>query len=310
MRGKTFLGFVTFAACSIFLAASISGCSKKKQAEGKESTQMPQLAKESSGADTSDIFKEFYSEDTVSKTKAVAASKKSAHQQTFSPAPQSPGSGVPEFSETGRYTVQISCVKSQSFANNMVSKMKEKGYPAYVAEVQNPTPNLPGTYYRVRIGGFDGLSAAKSFGENTLAASGYKYWVDKKSNDNVGMEGHGLGSGAAGSGAVGSYDMGGSSSSTYQSSPLSGFGSTTPAESSYSTIPSPGSSAETTSSSTGTTPTSSDMGSAGSASFASPSSTIPSTRAASPASGSDTSGSDTTGSSRSGWGKDTSAAGW
>jgi hypothetical protein len=332
MRGKTFLSLITIAACSLFLAVSFSGCGKKKQADGK-GNQVPQLAKESSGADTSDIFKEFYSEDTASKGKT--AQKKGAKQQTFSTASQS-SSASAEFSETGRYTVQISCVKSQSFANSMVSKMKDKGYPAYVAEVQNPTPNLSGTFYRVRIGGFDGLSAAKSFGENTLVASGYEYWVDKKSNDNVGMEGYGLGSGAAGSSAAGSYDAAGSSS-TYQSTPSSGFGSSSSTESSYSTTPSSepassgtststtSSSVESSSSGASSTPASSTTTSEPAASStATTSSTTTSTSTsttsttATPATGSTTSGTTgtsgtsgtgTTGTSG-GWGKDSSSGGW
>jgi hypothetical protein len=180
---------------------TMSGCGKQQKVVPAK---MPQVSKEpSAGAtDTADVFKEFYSEDSTKK-KAGAKSKKAGKPETFSP---SSASSQPEFSPKGRYTVQITCVRSKSFADNMTSKMKDKGYPAYVAEVQNPTPNLSGTFYRVRIGGFDGLSAAKSFGENTLVASGYQYWVDKKSNDNVGMEGYGLGSGSAGSNAAGSYD--------------------------------------------------------------------------------------------------------
>jgi SPOR domain len=180
---------------------TMSGCGKQQKVAPAK---MPQVSKEPSAgaADTADVFKEFYSEDSTKK-KAGAKSKKAGKPETFSP---SSASSQPEFSPKGRYTVQITCVRSKSFADNMTSKMKDKGYPAYVAEVQNPTPNLSGTFYRVRIGGFDGLSAAKSFGENTLVASGYQYWVDKKSNDNVGMEGYGLGSGSAGSNAAGSYD--------------------------------------------------------------------------------------------------------
>jgi SPOR domain len=179
---------------------TMSGCGKQQKVAPAK---MPQVSKEPSAgaADTADIFKEFYSEDSTKK-KAGAKSKKAARQETFSPS----SSSQPAFSPKGRYTVQITCVRSKSFADNMTSKMKDKGYPAYVAEVQNPTPNLSGTFYRVRIGGFDGLSAAKSFGENTLVSSGYQYWVDKKANDNVGMEGYGLGSGSAGSNAAGSYD--------------------------------------------------------------------------------------------------------
>ena len=274
MHGKTLLGLVTVIALSLVLSLSLAGCAKKKPAESK-ATQTPQLSKETT--DTSDVFKEFYAEDSAAKKKAAAASKKGAKQETFSTA-SSPVSAA-DFSENGRYTVQVSCVRSQSFANSMVSKLKDKGYPAYVAEVQNPTPSLSGTFYRVRIGGFNAVSGAKSFGENTLIAGGYEYWVDKKSNDNVGMEGYGLGSGSAGSSAAGSYNMGGSTPSS-QSQPSSGFGSSSSTESSFSTTPSSGSSSFGSSSSSGTT---------GSSSFES---STPSTTPASGSTGSSSTSSD------------------
>jgi len=220
------------AALRIFLVVSValvaclavSGCGKQqKQAP---SAKMPQVSKETTpAADTADIFKEFYSEDSAKNKAAGAKSKKAPKQETFSPSSSS--SFQPEFSSTGRYTVQITCVKSKAFADQMTGKMKEKGYPAYVAKVDNPTPNLSGTYYRVRIGGFNGITGAKSFAQNILTPSGYQYWVDKKSNDNVGMEGYGLGSGNAGSTAAGSYDNApaAGATSSYQSTPAS-----TPAE--------------------------------------------------------------------------------
>jgi hypothetical protein len=228
MSRKKFLQTVIIALCALSLPLFLSGCGKKKPAETKTAAQMAQTGK---ATDTSDIFKEFYSEDTAAKNKAAA--KKQSKQETFSPS-----SSAAEFDPNGRYTVQISCVLSKSFAEAMVSKMKDKGYPAYVAEVTNPRPDLSGTYYRVRIGGFAGLSKAKSFGETTLLANGYEYWVDNKSNDNVGMEGYGLGSGSAGSSAAGAYQTAPAApTSTYQSQPSSGsFGTTetSPASSSSS----------------------------------------------------------------------------
>jgi hypothetical protein len=78
-------------------------------------------------------------------------------------------------------------------ADRLVEKLEAKGFPAYVAEVQNPTPELFGTYYRVRIGRFAQISAARDFGNETLKPLGYEFWVDNKSNDNVGIEGSGFG---------------------------------------------------------------------------------------------------------------------
>ena len=305
---------------------SLAGCGKQQKAAPAK---MPQVSKEPSAAaaDTADIFKEFYSEDSTKK-KAGGKSKKAAQQETFSPSSSS--SVQTEFSAKGRYTVQITCVRSKSFADGMSGKMKDKGYPAYVAEVQNPTPNLSGTFYRVRIGGFNALSAAKSFGENTLVPAGYQYWVDKKSNDNVGMEGYGLGSGSAGSNAATSYDNAPSAApaSSYQPAPA-----TTPAassssyESPNSTYSSPSSSSSSssnansaTSSGTSTTssasPSSTSSSPAASSTASSTPSSTPAAASSAPASTPSATGSTTgkvsTGSStESGWGTDSaSKSGW
>ena len=321
MHGKTLLGLITVIALSLVLSISLAGCAKKKAAESK-GTQTPQLSKETT--DTSDVFMDFYSEDSAAKK---AAANKGAKQETFSTA-SAPVSAA-EFSENGRYTVQVSCVRSQSFANSMVSKLKDKGYPAYVAEVQNPTPSLSGTFYRVRIGGYNAVSGAKSFGENTLIANGYEYWVDKKSNDNVGMEGYSLGSGSAGSSAAGSYNTGGSTSSSTESSfsttPSSGsssFGSTstsgTTGSSSFESSSTPSSSPA--SGTTGGSSTTSDFGSSGTSTSTTSTTTTTSTTSQTPSS---TSGSSfgttpsstgsstgTSGTGSTGGAKDTSSGGW
>jgi hypothetical protein len=185
--------------CAIIIAtlAYFPGCNKKgNQAGGMKSSGIPEMSKKAS-MDTADIFKEFYSDDTAGQGGSKKSSAKSASKsQTFSPssaAASSPG----EFKENGRYVVQVSCVQAKSFAEKVITTFKEKNFPAYIAEVQNPTPALTGTFYRIRIGGFGGYSSAKMFGDNTLVPGGFEYWIDKKSNDNTGMEGYGLGSGAS-----------------------------------------------------------------------------------------------------------------
>ncbi len=89
------------------------------------------------------------------------------------------------FAEDGKYTVQISASRSEEGANQLSQKMKDEGFPAYVAVVESPTPDNVGTFYRVRIGFFNTVSSAKAFGEH-IASMGYSWWVDNHSNDNVG----------------------------------------------------------------------------------------------------------------------------
>ncbi len=212
--------------------ALIPGCNKKgAQPTAKKGSGTLELSKKSS-SDTSDIFKEFYSDDTAGQGASKKSSAKAPSKtQTFSPS-SAPSANAGEFQENGRYVVQVSCVQAKSFAEKVVSTLKEKNFPAYIAEVQNPTPALTGTFYRIRIGGFGGFSSAKTFGDNTLVPGGYEYWIDKRSNDNTGMEGYGLGSGAgAASSAPASTGNAGTPSSSWsspapatESSSSSGFG--------------------------------------------------------------------------------------
>ncbi len=116
-----------------------------------------------------------------------AAEEDADSKVKFSTIPKNtPPPSTGQFSENGRYVVQVSIYKSKYGADKLKSKLESEGYPAYVAEVENPTPDLIGTYYRVRIGNFKGLSDAKAFGENSLLPNNYNFWIDLKKNDNVG----------------------------------------------------------------------------------------------------------------------------
>jgi SPOR domain len=118
--------------------------------------------------------------------------------------------------QNGRFVVQVSVFKSARKAGNLVETLAGQGYPAYVAEVQDPTPEMPGTWHRVRVGTFRTLSDARSFGDNTLRPMGYDFWVDKKSMDNVGMRDGGYSSGSGSSaGSAADAPSSYSSPSTY-----------------------------------------------------------------------------------------------
>lgn len=169
----------------VFAVVASSGCLKKKSSKDKEFAATGTAQATTTPAASQDIFDEFYKEDS--------AAKKSPAVTTPEPPARAPLNVA--FSENGRFVVQVSTVRSRALADDITAKLNAKGYPAYVAEVMNPTPALSGTYYRIRIGGFTGISVARSFGENTLAAEGYEYWVDNRSNDNVGLQGDGMGGG-------------------------------------------------------------------------------------------------------------------
>jgi hypothetical protein len=172
MRVKDLFGLI------LILCILFCGCSKKKQAEKIDNTEIENVASEEK---SDDIFDEFYEDEGEKKTESEPEEFRSS-------------SSTPDFNPDGRYVVQVSCVLSKRLAEDVVAKLENKGYPTYIAEVDNPTADLIGRYQRIRIGGFSGVSQAKNFAENYLVQDGYEFWVDNRSNDNVGMGGYeGLG---------------------------------------------------------------------------------------------------------------------
>ncbi len=185
---------------AVGLALMVANCKKDKEAPAVIE-EVPAAA--SAETDTSATLAEEPNLQQVGKDKPGSA------KNTFHPTGKlngKPGgknagsaSGAPSasadqagFSDNGHYVVQVAVFKSKRQAANLVEKLANSGYPAYVAEVENPVPALAGTYHRVRIGKFLHRSAAKSFGENTLKPMGYEFWVDNKKNDAVGGEGSGV----------------------------------------------------------------------------------------------------------------------
>jgi hypothetical protein len=164
------------------LAMAIAGCKKDKEAPAViEEVPAAATAPET---DTSATLSEEPSLQQVGKEKPGA-------KNTFHPsgAKASPAAEAAGFSDAGHFVVQVAIFKSKRQASNLVEKLANSGYPAYVAEVENPVPQLAGTYHRVRIGKFMRIADARSFGENTLKPMGYDFWVDNKKNDAVGGDG-------------------------------------------------------------------------------------------------------------------------
>lgn len=192
---------VSSAFLMIFAIMLLTGCVKKQKKESGSNDFRDTVANAAQISDTTDLFDEFYKDEKVpTETKAakkVVSPKNEASSTT---------SSYENFSSDGNYVVQISCVKAGSLADKLVKTLKAKGYPAYSTTVESPTPMLSGTYYRVRVGGFDAISSARQFAEANLVGAGYEYWIDNKANDNVGIEGSGLGSSG--------YNSNNSSSST------------------------------------------------------------------------------------------------
>jgi cell division septation protein DedD len=90
----------------------------------------------------------------------------------------------------GKYVIQVAVFPVEASAKKLIKKLSENGIKAYSAKVHNPDPEkgVIGTYYRVRIGFFDGKSVAETFAKTRLEPLGYAWWVDKSRNDNIGSQ--------------------------------------------------------------------------------------------------------------------------
>jgi hypothetical protein len=88
----------------------------------------------------------------------------------------------------GRYIIQVAIFPAEASAKRLIKKLADNGIKAYNAKVQNPDPDkgMIGTYNRVRIGFFDGKTAAEAFAKARLEPIGYAWWIDKSKNDNIG----------------------------------------------------------------------------------------------------------------------------
>jgi len=179
----------------LFLVAALLlmavGCGKK---DSKPKSSAKPAAANTQNKATDALFEEFFDGTSAVENEPHSKQKTSATNKANNNRNDSPrASRDVNFSPNGRYVVQITTVVSPDLASQTANRLEKQGYPAYVAKVENPTTGLIGTYYRVRIGGFDNVSEAKYFGDDVLRPLGYEYWVDNKSNDNVGISGSGLG---------------------------------------------------------------------------------------------------------------------
>jgi hypothetical protein len=180
-------------ACKTLLTALLgiscifTGCAKKPKPPMQNAV-VPSTTSQTVKKDSGDIFNEFYNDSAVALDKVknikTFSLKPSKNPPTAAAAPEStPGLYIPAFSDNGRFVVQIASMGSRVLADELALEFKEKGYPSYVVEVQNPTPALTGTYYRVRIGAFATSVDAKAFSENILVPLHFDYWVDRKTNE-------------------------------------------------------------------------------------------------------------------------------
>ena len=158
MRNSKFGSLVIMALALIFASAFITTGCKKDDVKPKEASALP------AQPPLEPLEDEFQEPDSV--------------PPTASPADPSYGQVT-----NGYYTLQIQLLSTKSAAVRTAEALKAAGIPAYVSTVLNPTPELSGTFYRVRAGSFATTAAARHYGEINLKPLGRDYWVDLKARD-------------------------------------------------------------------------------------------------------------------------------
>lgn len=72
-------------------------------------------------------------------------------------------STLPQVDPDGVYTVQIGSFQDQKQANSLASALQSKGYPVFIKSMASPDNK---NWYRVRVGTFRNIEAAKAYGES------------------------------------------------------------------------------------------------------------------------------------------------
>ena len=114
-------------------------------------------------------------------TAAKKGDQKSSTKPTSKTAPKPEVKAMPAPAATnvgdmkGEYTVQVSAWREKGIADEMVKRLGEAGYPAFVED----RAYKGGTWYTVRIGHYasrkEAASAVQNFGEELKT----NYWIDK-----------------------------------------------------------------------------------------------------------------------------------
>jgi hypothetical protein len=166
MRNWKALILLTFPA--LVVAASLalfSGCGKKSETKVEPAPDTAMVLPEP--PELEPIEEAF--PDTEQEPEAVPAQKA-----------KNPGGGL---AANGAYTLQVAIYNNERQATQLGEKLKKQGFPAYVTVVEDPTPALSGTYYRVRVGAFASSKAAREYGEANLKPEGIDFWADLKGRD-------------------------------------------------------------------------------------------------------------------------------
>jgi septal ring-binding cell division protein DamX len=84
--------------------------------------------------------------------------------------------GAPKLGEMkGEYTLQVSAWRDKETADEMVKRLEEAGYPAFVEE----RPYKDGTWFTVRVGRYGSRKDAQLAVESFALELKSSYWIDR-----------------------------------------------------------------------------------------------------------------------------------
>lgn len=168
MRHWKFLtSILSVAGIALFAGILATGCKKSEPKPAPAAADTAVTLPEPPGLDSLDFGDDDFG--AVEEPEAPKSAK-----------PVNPHQGIVK---DGAYTLQVGIFSSESAAQKRASVLNGKGYPAYVSHVRDPRPDMPGTWYRVRIGSFATSKAAREYGATNLAPVGIDYWADLKGRD-------------------------------------------------------------------------------------------------------------------------------
>jgi cell division septation protein DedD len=144
--------------------AALVGCSDKQ----KEAAKLEQEIKDMEGTDTG-TEQEAVVEDTL--VAEMPTADASAVPDETEPAPPP----MPPAPRGEGYTVQVASCESEDYARHLVDVYTGRGYEPFVTTITYEGQ----TYYRVRIGSFDGFSEARAVQNELNDRYSLNSWIDR-----------------------------------------------------------------------------------------------------------------------------------
>ncbi len=167
-------GPVLFATFVTALTLAVTGCKKSEPVPADTTADSAVVLPEPPGLDS---LEDTFPQDDFESTPEPAP------QPAQKAAPAKPANPRQGIVANGAYTLQIGIFRSEAVARKRADALVAQGLPAYVSHVRDPKPDMPGLYYRVRIGSFATTAAARAYGATNLTPAGIDYWADLKGRD-------------------------------------------------------------------------------------------------------------------------------